>query len=354
MSDLPLPLVPEGCNLSDFAFMPLDVRRLLSSETWILGTGDERAAAMCLWLESWHQVPAASLPDDDRMLAHLAKCSRWSKVREHALRGWVKCADGRLYHKVVAEKALEAWIEKLINSFSGASGNSKRWGVDIDVEGIREQLIEAISMLKEIAPQSKTLKKKAVITIAVQSPPESPPDKKTSPPESPPESGWDRNRQGQGQGQGQGFINPSMDTSSHQSNVTDGDDQPQQPGEWFGWFNRRHGTQYDAQSLHDRKKLMTIFTGWHNARVTAQQVNAAVRRALSESTEPIANLAAYVDRVLANSTPRASKPGRTDARETVAQEIWGTQAGDSDHGRTIDHEQTGSTDDSHRPALPAT
>jgi uncharacterized protein YdaU (DUF1376 family) len=148
-------------------------------------------------------------------------------------------------------------------------------------------------------------------------------------------------------------IKPSMDTSSHQSNVTDGDD-PQQPGEWFGWFNRHHGTQYDATSLHDRKKLMTIFTGWHNARVTAQQVNAAVRRALSESTEPIANLAAYVDRVLANSTPRASKPGRTDARETVAQEIWGTQAGDSDHGRTIDHEQTGATDDSHRPALPAT
>jgi hypothetical protein len=295
MSDLPLPLVPEGCNLSDFAFMPLDVRRLLSSETWILGTGDERAAAMCLWLESWHQVPAASLPDDDRMLAHLAKCSRWSKVREHALRGWVKCADGRLYHKVVAEKALEAWIEKLINSFSGASGNSKRWGVDIDVEGIREQLIEAISMLKEIAPQSKTLKKKAVITIAVQSPPESPPDKKTSPPESPPESGGDRNRQGQGQGQG--FINPSMDTSSHQSNVTDGDD-PQQPGEWFGWFNRHHGTQYDATGRHDRKALFQIFTRWTNAGITPERVNQAVDQAIRTAKGPITNLAAYVDRVL--------------------------------------------------------
>jgi hypothetical protein len=28
------------------------------------------------------------------------------------LRGWIKCADGLLYHPVVAEKALEAWAKK--------------------------------------------------------------------------------------------------------------------------------------------------------------------------------------------------------------------------------------------------
>lgn len=36
------------------------------------------------------------------------------KVKEHALRGWVDGGDGRLYHHVVAEKALEAWIESLL------------------------------------------------------------------------------------------------------------------------------------------------------------------------------------------------------------------------------------------------
>lgn len=39
--------------------------------------------------------------------------SEWQKVRDGALYGWVKCSDGRLYHPVVAEKANEAWAEKL-------------------------------------------------------------------------------------------------------------------------------------------------------------------------------------------------------------------------------------------------
>lgn len=210
---LPPPFVPENCNLGDFAFMPLDVRRLLSSETWILGTGDERAAAMCLWLESWHQVPAASIPDNDRMLAHLAQCSKWPKVREQALRGWVKCSDGRLYHKVVAEKALEAWIEKLLNSLSGATGNAKRWNVEIDTAGTKEEIVKAIELLKAIAPQSRALKKSVVLKVAAGSPPDkepiaprqsgatpnsSPPDKEIIAPR----SSEDRNRQGEGQGQG--------------------------------------------------------------------------------------------------------------------------------------------------------
>ncbi len=195
------PLVPKDVDLRDFAFMPLDVRRLLTSETWILGNGDERAAAMTLWLESWHQVPAGSLPNNDRMLAHLSQCPKWSRVREHALRGWEDGGDGRLYHPVVCEKALEAWIEKLSNSLSGASGNAKRWGVDVDLSGIREQFSTAVDMLRSIAPQSRALKKKIVATILSVSPPDSPRDSHgVSPPDSPPPSPPDRKGQGQGQG----------------------------------------------------------------------------------------------------------------------------------------------------------
>lgn len=108
----PAPLTPPECDLTDFEFMPVMVRRLLKSETWSLGNGEERAAAIALWFESWHQVPAASLPSEDRMLKRLADSEKWSKVKAQALRGWVLCSDGRLYHPVVAEKALEAWIEK--------------------------------------------------------------------------------------------------------------------------------------------------------------------------------------------------------------------------------------------------
>jgi len=37
----------------------------------------------------------------------------WKKIRaDGALHGYVKCTDGRLYHRVVAEKAREAWSKK--------------------------------------------------------------------------------------------------------------------------------------------------------------------------------------------------------------------------------------------------
>ncbi|WP_418122274.1 hypothetical protein [Variovorax sp. 160MFSha2.1] len=170
------PLVPAECDLRDFPYLPVDVQRLLTSETWVLGKGDERAAAMALWLQSWHQVPAASLPENDRMLGHLAQVANWKRVKPQALRGWVLCTDGRLYHPVVAEKALEAWVEKLVNSFSGSIGNASRWGIEVDTASTLGQILFALDCLRKLAPQSKVFKKKAVAKIVAGSPPESPPD----------------------------------------------------------------------------------------------------------------------------------------------------------------------------------
>ncbi|MCT9071208.1 YdaU family protein [Cupriavidus gilardii] len=196
MTDFPEPLTPADCDLRDYHFMQIEVKRLLTSETWVLGTGDERAAAIALWLESWHQVPAASLPDNDRMLAHLSQAKNWKRVKEHSLRGWVKCTDGKLYHPVVAEKALEAWISKLVSSLAGSAGNAKRWGIEVDTDSIKRQIIEAARLLQAIAPQSEWLRKKQVRDIVAGSPPDgkgiAPRYEKTSPPDSPP----DRNREG--------------------------------------------------------------------------------------------------------------------------------------------------------------
>src|SRR5690606_19396091 len=95
------PLTPAGCDLRDFAFMPLDASRLLDSDLFALSTGEEFKAAMSLWCKAWLQIPAASLPDDDRVLAHLSGAgTRWKKIKDMALRGFVKCTDGRLYHPV--------------------------------------------------------------------------------------------------------------------------------------------------------------------------------------------------------------------------------------------------------------
>ncbi|MFP3652272.1 MULTISPECIES: DUF1376 domain-containing protein [Burkholderia] len=112
MSDLPNPLTPADCDLTGYRWMPLDVIRVIDSDTFGISTGDEFKTAFRLWAKCWQQVPAASLPDDDRVLAHLAGLSenlpKWKKVRAVALRGFVKCSDGRLYHPVIAEKAIEA------------------------------------------------------------------------------------------------------------------------------------------------------------------------------------------------------------------------------------------------------
>ena len=196
MSDTPMkPLAPADCDLRDFAFLQLDVRRLLTSETWILGTGDERAAAMTLWLESWHQVPAASVPNNDRMLAHLSQAgANWPQVKQHALRGWVDGGDGRLYHPVVAEKALAAWIEKLHTSISGLLGNARRWGIKVDTREQQAKLVEAIERLREIAPQHPALKKKLAVQIATRHLA----DRGATEQPSPPDSGSDRKREGEG------------------------------------------------------------------------------------------------------------------------------------------------------------
>lgn len=118
-AELPESLVAPEVDLRDFVFMPLDVVRLRDSDLGVVCTDAEIRAALWLWCASWHQVPAASLPDDDRVLASMAgfgrgdaALTRWQEVRQGALRGFVKCVDGRLYHSVIAEKANEAWAEK--------------------------------------------------------------------------------------------------------------------------------------------------------------------------------------------------------------------------------------------------
>lgn len=117
MSDLPNPLTPADADLQEFAFMPLDVGRIRDSDLAALSSGDEFRCAVLLWCAAWHQLPAGSLPDDDKVLAQLAGFGRvvkeWRKCRAGALRNWIKCADERLYHPVVAEKVNEAWAGRV-------------------------------------------------------------------------------------------------------------------------------------------------------------------------------------------------------------------------------------------------
>lgn len=158
---LPAPLVPAYVDLRDFPYMPVEFGRLFASETWVLSSDAEKVAAITLWGRSWAEEPAGSLPNDERMLAHLSGAGKaWKKVRDMALRGWVAAADGRLYHAFVCEKALEAWLEKLTQRLSSGAGNAKRWGTEFDPSSLEVEIHEARAFLTALNPQSRVLSKR--------------------------------------------------------------------------------------------------------------------------------------------------------------------------------------------------
>jgi hypothetical protein len=130
---LPAPLTPADCDLQDFKFLPLDVVRLRDSDMASDETPEACWAAVQLWAASWHQIPAASVPDNEQWLAkHAGYVSRgqidpaWATVRAGALRKYIRCSDGRLYHPVVAEKAIEAWEAKLDQRWRTECGRIKK------------------------------------------------------------------------------------------------------------------------------------------------------------------------------------------------------------------------------------
>lgn len=131
----PAPLTPADCDLRDFRNMPLDIQRFRDSDLLTEEEPETVLAALHLWIASWHQVPAASLPDDDRALAKFAGYGRsiaaWKAVREGALRGFTLCSDGRLYHDVVAEKALEAWDKRLRFQWAKAKDRHRKATKDV-------------------------------------------------------------------------------------------------------------------------------------------------------------------------------------------------------------------------------
>lgn len=114
----PSPPLPANCDLRNFGDMPLSVNRLRDSEIASVNDAEVFRCAVLAWCAAWHQVPAASLPDDDTTIARMVGMGRdvkgWKKLRAAgALRGFEKATDGRLYHRVVAEKAAESWTSKL-------------------------------------------------------------------------------------------------------------------------------------------------------------------------------------------------------------------------------------------------
>ena len=132
MTEAPEPLTPPDCDLRGLEWMPLYGDRLFASDTWLMAGPEGRCAAMMLWWASWKQRPAGSLADQDRALAQLAgygvAVKAWLPIKEEAMRGWVLCSDGRLYHPVVCELALLAWDRRVKERDRKSAYRSKRDG----------------------------------------------------------------------------------------------------------------------------------------------------------------------------------------------------------------------------------
>jgi uncharacterized protein YdaU (DUF1376 family) len=108
------PPIAQDCDCRDLDGFMLNVERLMASELVALSSVEIIGAALLLWCRAWKQLPAASLPNDDRVIASFAKLSlpRFKKIKSEVLRGFVECSDGRLYHTVLAVEAANAWKRK--------------------------------------------------------------------------------------------------------------------------------------------------------------------------------------------------------------------------------------------------
>lgn len=179
MTELPAPMVPVDVDLKGFSGFMLDVNRLLASELVALGTPEECWAAVMLWCRAWQQSPAGSLPDDDRVLAAFSGAgARWKKVRQMALRGFVKCSDGRLYHPVLCEEVMEAWKKR--QGYRADQERLKKWRAERKGNGKQTHA--------ETAPETPDETRFNGVSECVQ--------KRAG-------NGDRTGRQGQGQGQGQ-------------------------------------------------------------------------------------------------------------------------------------------------------
>lgn len=117
MTARPEPLTPESCDLRGLSYMPFFGHHLFASDSNAAATDGEFRARMTLTWSGWNQVPAGSLPNDDKALCLLAGLGRdvasWQALRAGALRGFVECSDGRLYHPFLCEQARVAWSTRV-------------------------------------------------------------------------------------------------------------------------------------------------------------------------------------------------------------------------------------------------
>lgn len=120
--NLPPPPYPARLNnkpnkTGGYAF-ELNVERMRQSDTWALAEASQRGFLFLIWIESWTQEPAGSLPDSEEVIAKRIglPLDEFRANKDVLMRGWWKASDGRLYHPVIAELVVGVMERKTKNA----------------------------------------------------------------------------------------------------------------------------------------------------------------------------------------------------------------------------------------------
>lgn len=113
---LPEPLIPAEVNMGGNDWFPLYFGRLRKSRWWRRASDVARARNVMLWGEAYSAETAGSLPDDDDELAEAAgyglDAAAFRAVKAEIMEPWTLCSDGRWYHPMLCQVAMEAWSRK--------------------------------------------------------------------------------------------------------------------------------------------------------------------------------------------------------------------------------------------------
>ena len=130
ITQLPPPPVLTDVDLRRFPNLPLDVQDLRDSDFTVLSSPAEFKAGILLMCAAWHQVPAGSLPVDDRLLAALVRLDlrTWTKVKGGALCGFTEHSDGRLYNPFLTKIVHKSWQSMQMQKQRTAAATAARRG----------------------------------------------------------------------------------------------------------------------------------------------------------------------------------------------------------------------------------
>lgn len=124
--DLPTPIDPTA-DLRHLPWMKWPFDETVASEAWAAASPWEQLARINLFATAWRSIPAASLPQEEKILKAFSKSgTRWPKVRDFALDGFKLHADNRLYHPILTSLAQEAWKHVLSNRTRQAQFRARR------------------------------------------------------------------------------------------------------------------------------------------------------------------------------------------------------------------------------------